>query len=181
MALDLVILLEKLNLPTVSCIGKTVTVIVFCRTGITPPPSYNCFLLSILRCIFNCSLKNLLPPLSLVLVNQLSHLSFVLGHRMGGKTLMTLALTQPERFKQVAIVDIAPSAEVLIENTTNDLEKLANLQLYKFQCKEDLEAYLREQQLVREFQFICMFELCAKKSLGLSIFPKKASEKSPNR
>jgi len=89
MALDLVILLEKLNLPTVSCIG----------------------------------------------------------HRMGGKTLMTLALTQPERFEQVAIIDIAPSAEILIENTTKDLEKLANLQLYKFQCKEDLEAYLKEQQL----------------------------------
>ena len=67
---------------------------------------------------------------------------------MGGKTLMTLALTQPERIDQLVIVDIAPSSEVMLENTALDLQKLASLQLYKFKCKEELEAYLREEQLV---------------------------------
>lgn len=67
---------------------------------------------------------------------------------MGGKTLMTLALTQPERIDQLVIVDIAPSSEVMLENTALDLQKLASLQLYKFKCKDELEAYLREEQLV---------------------------------
>ena len=61
---------------------------------------------------------------------------------------MTLALTQPERIDQLVIIDIAPSSEVMLENTTMDLQKLASLQLYKFKCKNELEAYLREEQLV---------------------------------
>lgn len=89
MALDLVILLEQLSIPKVSCIG----------------------------------------------------------HRMGGKTVMTLALTQPERIEQLAVIDIAPNHEVMLENTAKDLEKLASLQLFKFQCKHELEHYLREQNM----------------------------------
>jgi len=112
MTLDLVILLEKLNLQTVSCIG----------------------------------------------------------HRMGGKTLMTLALTQPERVEQVVIIDIAPSSEVILENTTSDLQKLASLQLYKFQCKEDLEAYLREQQMDLRLMRSILFSIIERnETLNLSV------------
>ena len=32
---------------------------------------------------------------------------------MGGKSLMTLALTQPERIEQLVVIDIAPSGEVM--------------------------------------------------------------------
>lgn len=112
MALDLVILLEKLNLDKVSCIG----------------------------------------------------------HRMGGKTIMTLALTQPERIEQVAIIDIVPNDEVLFQNTTEDLQKLVGLQLYKFQCKHELEAYLREQQLDLKLMRSILFSIIERnEALNLSV------------
>lgn len=112
MALDLVILLEKLNLEKVSCIG----------------------------------------------------------HRMGGKTIMTLALTQPERIEQLAIIDIIPNDEILWENTAEDLQKLASLQLYKFQCKHELETYLREQQLDLKLMRSILFSIIQRSdTLNLSV------------
>lgn len=95
-----------------------------------------------------------------------------IGHRMGGKSLMTLALTQPERIEQLVVIDIAPSGEVMMENTTKDLEKLNNLQLHKFHCKEELEAYLRDEQLNLRLMRSILYNIIQKKSdetLNLSV------------
>uniref|UniRef100_A0A2C9K1K6 sn-1-specific diacylglycerol lipase ABHD11 n=1 Tax=Biomphalaria glabrata TaxID=6526 RepID=A0A2C9K1K6_BIOGL len=69
----------------------------------------------------------------------------VMGHSMGGKTAMTLALTKPERMSALIVVDITPST-----NDTRELYKYAqamkNVQIPSgvsiIQARKNVEAQL---------------------------------------
>lgn len=64
----------------------------------------------------------------------------VLGHSMGGKVAMQLALDFPERIKKLVVVDIAPRANPPEHNTI--FAALLGLDLNKFQSLREIEEAL---------------------------------------
>lgn len=76
----------------------------------------------------------------------------LLGHSMGGKAAMQLALQQPGRVRRLVVADIAPVAYP--RGDVNVLEGLCAIKPEKLASREDadavLEAYVREKR-VRDF------------------------------
>lgn len=66
----------------------------------------------------------------------------VIGHSMGGKTAMTLALNFPKRVRRLAIVDIAPVS--YSHNYEQLLGKLRGLNLDEIRRRSDANRMLRE-------------------------------------
>lgn len=66
----------------------------------------------------------------------------VIGHSMGGKTAMTLALTQPERVRRLCVVDIAPVP--YDHDFEAHLQAMANLDASVFERRSEAEAALLE-------------------------------------
>ncbi len=66
--------------------------------------------------------------------------SDVLGHSMGGKAVMTLALTHPERLRRIVIADIAP---VAYGHTQQHLiEAMRRIDLTKVETRRDADTQL---------------------------------------
>lgn len=64
-----------------------------------------------------------------------------LGHRMGGKAAMTLALAQPEIISKLVIIDSAPCArkESFLGDTTLALKAVLSVDLSSFKTKEEVQ------------------------------------------
>ena len=58
--------------------------------------------------------------------------AIVLGHSMGGKTAMTLALQHPERMHKLIVADIAPKAYEVREKFSNIIDGLLHLDTHTF-------------------------------------------------
>ena len=68
------------------------------------------------------------------------HDAILLGHSMGGKVAMYLALTEPERVKQLIVVDIAP---VAYQHDFDDiLQALRNVPLKDVKSRKEADVYL---------------------------------------
>ncbi len=66
----------------------------------------------------------------------------VMGHSMGGKVAMYLALTEPHRVDHLVVVDIAPKR---YESIFGELiQWMKSLPLYKLTSRSDAEAYLSQ-------------------------------------
>jgi pimeloyl-ACP methyl ester carboxylesterase len=64
----------------------------------------------------------------------------VLGHSMGGKAVMTLALTHPERLRRIVIADIAP---VAYRHTQQQLiDAMRRIDLSKIETRRDADTQL---------------------------------------
>lgn len=66
--------------------------------------------------------------------------AFVLGHSMGGKTAMQLALTHPELVKKLIVVDIAPKAYTDLH--ADILDALCSLKPETLQSREEADKAL---------------------------------------
>jgi len=83
--------------------------------------------------------------------NNLSSVN-VIGHSMGGKTAMWMALTQPERVNSLVVVDIAPIAYQ--HNFDDVLGALRSVPLDIINSRQDAEQYLAkdiEEEGLRQF------------------------------
>lgn len=72
------------------------------------------------------------------------------GHRMGGKTGMILALTQPERVEQLVVIDTAPCVrhhDIMGENTTEVLQQLSGINLKAFKSRDELVEIIDEMSI----------------------------------
>ena len=79
---------------------------------------------------------------SLLLQNLDLQNIILIGHSMGGKTAMTLALTEPDRISQLVIVDIGPGA---YNNSYNNLIKaMSELDLSLLNRRRDAHTQLRQ-------------------------------------
>jgi esterase len=67
----------------------------------------------------------------------------LLGHSMGGKTAMLLALRQPQRARSLIVVDIAPVAYA--KGTDKVLNALAAVDLAHMQSRSEADAMLAQQ------------------------------------
>jgi len=67
--------------------------------------------------------------------------TIILGHRMGGKAAMTLALAQPEMISKLVIIDSAPCArkESYLGDTTLALKAVLSVDLSSFKTKEEVQ------------------------------------------
>ena len=78
------------------------------------------------------------------IVSLLEHLAieqcYLLGHSMGGKVAMTLALSQPQFIKKLIIVDIAPKAYK--PRHLQILQAMLSLPLDKIKTRKDADQYL---------------------------------------
>jgi len=68
--------------------------------------------------------------------------STVIGHSMGGKTAMTLALTRPDLVEQLAVLDIAPRAYPQSGGPDDVVRALADIDLSDVTDREEVEARL---------------------------------------
>lgn len=77
---------------------------------------------------------------------NLSRKPFMAGHSLGGKTLMYLALKQPEIIEKAAIIDICPQTYTLDRHTMHrDLSKyILNTPLQNFHRRQDIHQMIRE-------------------------------------
>ena len=77
-------------------------------------------------------------------VELLNHLSikqcYLMGHSMGGKVAMTLALEKPQRIKQLIIVDIAPKAYK--PRHLKILQSMMSLPLEQIKTRKEADSYL---------------------------------------
>jgi esterase len=79
-------------------------------------------------------------------------LAHVLGHSMGGKTAMLLALREPQRVRSLVIVDIAPVAYA--KGTDQVLNALLSLDLTQLESRDEADEKLAERiasKPVRDF------------------------------
>jgi pimeloyl-ACP methyl ester carboxylesterase len=68
--------------------------------------------------------------------------STVIGHSMGGKTAMTLALMRPDLVERLVVLDIAPRAYLEAEGTADVVRALAEIDLSDVSGRGDVEARL---------------------------------------
>jgi len=66
----------------------------------------------------------------------------LIGHSMGGKTAMTLALAEPDRISQLVIVDIGPGA--YNNNYNNLIKALSDLDLSMINRRRDAHTQLKQ-------------------------------------
>lgn len=66
--------------------------------------------------------------------------AFVMGHSMGGKTAMTLALVQPAEVRKLVVVDMAPRSYP--PRHRQILDAMLALDLAQFQSRREMEAAL---------------------------------------
>lgn len=66
--------------------------------------------------------------------------AFILGHSMGGKTAMQLALSSPEVVRKLIIVDMAPRG--FISRHREMLARMLALDLSHFRSRQDMESAL---------------------------------------
>jgi len=101
------------------------------------------------------------------------HLSTVnlIGHSMGGKVAMYLALKYPQHVKRLVIVDIAPV------NYSHDFDDifngLFNVPLTKIKSREEAEKYLTEKIADRGIIQFLLQNLCLEKVKGNEIGKEK--------
>jgi len=95
--------------------------------------------------------------------HNLSSISLI-GHSMGGKVAMYLALNYPQLIKQLVIVDIAP---VNYLHDFNDIfNGLFNVPLTAIKSREDADKYLKEKIVDRGIRQFLLQNLCLEKVKG---------------
>ena len=91
--------------------------------------------------------------------NQKIQKAIVLGHSMGGKLAMRLAMDYPERINALIVVDIAPKNYISENNKQlqkhrNILKAMQKLKLEQFQRREEIDSFLSKlipEERVRQF------------------------------
>jgi len=80
---------------------------------------------------------------------EISKKVILLGHRMGGKTAMTLTLAQPERVSKLIVIDSAPlpRRESLLGDITLALKLVLSIDLSSFKTKEDIQKRIEEMDI----------------------------------
>ena len=68
--------------------------------------------------------------------------AIILGHSMGGKTAMSLALKYPKRVEKLIVADIAPKKYDLKAKFSNIINGLLNLSTKKFFSRNDADKAL---------------------------------------
>ncbi len=115
----------------------------------------------------------------------------LMGHSMGGKVAMTIALIHPEQFSALIIADIAPFD---YEHSFHDLvEAMKNMDLKKLKSRVEAETELKKmsydintiqfilQNLIRvdgNFSWRINLEIISTSLTSLSQFPKNLKNKS---
>ncbi|MDP4267988.1 MAG: alpha/beta fold hydrolase [Bacteroidota bacterium] len=69
----------------------------------------------------------------------------VIGHSMGGKVAMCLALEHPEIIAKLVVVDIAPKEYFIYDYLRKMIEAIRDTKLNEFNKRTDLEAYILSQ------------------------------------
>lgn len=84
------------------------------------------------------------------LIGQISGPVDILGHSMGGKSAMMLALRHPELVRRLVVADIAPVAYT--HSQIEFIEAMRNVDLTKVERRSDAEAQLAEYGVDRALQ-----------------------------
>ncbi|KGN36736.1 alpha/beta fold hydrolase [Knoellia subterranea] len=69
----------------------------------------------------------------------------VVGHSLGGKVAMTLALTEPDLVSKLVVVDIAPKSYGNLDRFTGYMDEMQRLPLGELRDRADAEARFDEQ------------------------------------
>jgi len=114
----------------------------------------------------------------------------LVGHSMGGKTAMTLALLHPDRVKDLIVVDIAPSAYEMTLQAYVDAMQALDLDSMSRRAEADaglqiavpdpvIRGFLLQNLIAKEGQFAWRLNLAALAAgmAAISAFPDELSER----
>eukprot|EP00190_Bangiopsis_sp_CCMP1999_P006697 CAMPEP_0198723202 /NCGR_PEP_ID=MMETSP1475-20131203/747_1 /TAXON_ID= ORGANISM="Unidentified sp., Strain CCMP1999" /NCGR_SAMPLE_ID=MMETSP1475 /ASSEMBLY_ACC=CAM_ASM_001111 /LENGTH=208 /DNA_ID=CAMNT_0044484245 /DNA_START=370 /DNA_END=996 /DNA_ORIENTATION=- len=75
----------------------------------------------------------------------------LIGHSVGGKVAMILALEQSERVSELVVMDIAPSdSRRRIHTVAKAVQAMHDLEVEKFRSRKDIDLALKEQGIEEE-------------------------------
>lgn len=84
--------------------------------------------------------EEMAEDLRLFMENHWMHSAVLIGHSMGGKVAMQMALNHPDMVEKLVVVDIAPGKAA--DNHSGIFEALLGIDLSVMQARADIESYL---------------------------------------
>lgn len=84
--------------------------------------------------------EEMAEDLRLFMENHWMHSAVLIGHSMGGKVAMQMALNHPDMVEKLVVVDIAPGKAA--DNHSGIFEALLGMDLSVMQARADIESYL---------------------------------------
>ena len=84
--------------------------------------------------------EEMAEDLRLFMENHWMHSAVLIGHSMGGKVAMQMALNHPDMVEKLVVVDIAPGKAA--DNHSVIFEALLGIDLSVMQARADIESYL---------------------------------------
>lgn len=84
--------------------------------------------------------EEMAEDLRLFMENHWMHSAVLIGHSMGGKVAMQMALNHPDMVEKLIVVDIAPGKAA--DNHSGIFEALLGIDLSVMQARADIESYL---------------------------------------